>query len=295
MRELSAPDRVGMGWRRELGPAILSSLGEIDVLEVIVDDYMAAPRGELRSLQTLSAQVPLVYHGVGLGLASALPVEEARLSKLARTLDRLGAETWSEHLAFVRAGGREIGHLAAPPRTRATIDGTLSNLERIRNVVGSLPVLENIATLLEPPGSRMSEPEWVGEIAAASGAGLLLDLHNLYANAVNFGREPLALLREFPLAQVRMVHLSGGKWIQEPAIGNDRPRGTRLLDDHVHDVPEPVFALLAEVAKLAPHPLTVILERDGEYPEFEALLSQLRKARAALARGRAARLAEAAS
>jgi hypothetical protein len=38
-----------------------------------------------------------------------------------------------------------------------------------------------------------------------------------------------------------------------------------------------------------------VIERDGNYPAFERLLEQMRQARAALARGRAARsLAEAA-
>ena len=48
-----------------------------------------------------------------------------------------------------------------------------------------------------------------------------------------------------------------------------------------------VYDLLAEVAALAPHPLTVILERDGNYPAFPILLAELERARAALASGRA--------
>jgi uncharacterized protein (UPF0276 family) len=59
-----------------------------------------------------------------------------------------------------------------------------------------------------------------------------------------------------------------------------------LLDDHVHDVPNVVFAMLEELAQRCPQPLTVILERDGRYPEFPVLLQQLQRAREALVAGR---------
>jgi uncharacterized protein (UPF0276 family) len=55
----------------------------------------------------------------------------------------------------------------------------------------------------------------------------------------------------------------------------------------LHDVPDPVYELLAEVAARAPQPLTVILERDGKFPSIETLLAQVDRAREAVAHGRA--------
>jgi uncharacterized protein (UPF0276 family) len=76
-----------------------------------------------------------------------------------------------------------------------------------------------------------------------------------------------------------MVHISGGKM-----IGEDGQR--RLLDDHLHDPPDPVYELLAQLAERCPNPLTVILERDGSYPAMDHLLTQLDRARSAMAKGR---------
>jgi uncharacterized protein (UPF0276 family) len=112
----------------------------------------------------------------------------------------------------------------------------------------------------------------------------LIDLHNLYANACNFGIDPATLLRSFPLHRVQAVHLSGGKWVTEPAPNPDKR--LRLLDDHLHDVPQPVFDLLTELARHTHQPLDVIIERDGDYPDFVSLLEQLDAARSALQRGR---------
>jgi uncharacterized protein (UPF0276 family) len=278
-----AADRVGLGWRGELAAGILSNLAHIDVLEVIADDYYRAPRASLAALQSLARQMPVSLHGVGMGLASTIPAEPRRLHAMARLMQTVQAESWSEHLSFVRAGGVEIGHLAAPPRTPASAAGAVANIALASRIVGSAPLMENIATLIEPPASTLDEAEWLAQIIEGAQVPLLLDLHNLYANAVNGGQDPQALLLRLPLARVGAVHLSGGHWMDEPGGA-----GRRLLDDHLHDVPAEVFDLLTLLARHAPQPLTVILERDGNYPSFEHVLEQLALARAALRAGRAA-------
>jgi uncharacterized protein (UPF0276 family) len=278
-------DRMGLGWRPELAAGIFANLDQIDVLEVIADDYFEASHGRIRALQTLSRQVPVVLHGISMGLASSVPVEEKRLEKMARLVEKIRPEFWSEHLAFVRGGGIEIGHLAAPPRTATTVAGAVENIRRAGRVVGSPPHMENIATLLDPPASDLTEAEWISRILEGAGCDLLLDLHNVYANGANHGYDPADFLRQLPEERIRTIHLAGGKWI--PAPGG----GTRLLDDHLHEVPDLVYELLEQTAALAPHPLTVILERDGEYPPMKQMLAEIRLAREAVARGRERRAA----
>ncbi len=273
-------DRVGLGWRPELAAGILSNLDRIDVIEVIAEDYWDSSKG-VRALKMLAAQRPLLLHGISMGLASTVKPQSKRVEKMARLIGQLEPESWSEHLAFVRAGDIEIGHLAAPPRAASTIDATAENLHAARAVIGSLPLVENIATLIDPPASDLDEPAWLAGTLAASGAGMLLDLHNLYANSVNFGLDPVDFLARLPVEKIHQVHISGGRWIDDGANGN------RLLDDHFHDPPDPVYDLLSELARRSPHPLTVILERDGSYPPMTCLLAHLDRARRAMEVGRA--------
>lgn len=263
MRQLTG-DRFGLGWRPELAASIFANLDAIDVVEVIADDWFDASRRDLDALRLLSATVPVILHGTSLGLACSEPVDGKRLDRMARLVNEVRPFAWSEHLAFVRAGGVEVGHLAAPPRTRATIDGLRRNVSTAKRVVGSAPILENIATLIDPPLSDLSEAEFVRAAIRACETSLLLDLHNLHANATNFAFAP-DLYDDLPIGY---VHLAGGRmW------------GGRILDDHLHATPDPVFALLGELAARREEPLTVILERDGRYPRFEELLAELDRAR----------------
>ena len=268
-------DRFGLGWLDDLAAGILLNLHRIDVLEVIADDYFHTSAKKLRALRDLAAQHPVMLHAVSLGMASTIPVDEKRLDNLARLIHHVRPESWSEHLAFVRAGGIEIGHLAAPHRNPASIDATLRNIGRAARLIGVAPAMENVASLIDPPGSTITEAAWLRAITLGNSGGLLLDLHNVYTNAVNFGYDAHQLLESIPLENVRTIHLAGGKWV-----------GNRILDDHLHDVPDPVYHLLKSVASRVPHPLTVILERDGAYPKTEHLLAQLDRARAAVKEGR---------
>jgi uncharacterized protein (UPF0276 family) len=270
-------DLFGLGWRPELAAGIFESMDRIDVVEVIADDLFDAPAKEIRAVKTLATQLPVVLHGIQLGLASSAAADEIRLSRMAKVVDQIRPDFWSEHLAFVRGGGVEIGHLAAPPRNEATIVGAACNVETARKIVGARPLLENIATLIDPPASDRSELEWILDILNAAECDLLLDLHNLHANAVNFGFDASGFITALPAGRIAAIHIAGGRWIRGSA------GGSRLLDDHFHDVPDAVYELLAVVGRHASRPLTVILERDGSYPPMESLIAQLDRARSVLA------------
>lgn len=280
-------DYVGLGLRIDIATETANNidgpLKDIECLEVIAEDYyrFAVTDPAIQGLAQLAKLVPVSLHGVTLGLASAAPVDLKRADGMARMFEAIKPVYWSEHLSFVRGGGEEIGHLAAAPRSEATIEGTLRNIEALTKHVGGKPVLENIATLITPPCSTMTETKWLTAILEQSDSYMLLDLHNLYTNAKNSGLDPFAMLDELPLHRVKQIHLAGGMDI--PAPGG----GTRLLDDHVHDVPEIVFDLLEVVACKVPNHMMVIIERDGRYPDFEILLNQVRLAKDALQKGRA--------
>lgn len=273
-------DRVGLGWRPELAASIQLHMDEVEVVEVIADNYFRSPKKDRQALQWLAEQVPLYLHSVGMGLASSFNSDMTRVDAMARLVNEVQPVAWSEHLSFVRSNGIEIGHLASPPRTDAVIRNTARNVQIASLTVGSIPHLENIATLVVPPGSDYDEMEWISRSIDICNAPLMLDLHNLYANAVNNHRDPLEELLELPLHRVSVVHLSGGV-MMEHASGE-----SKLLDDHLHDVPKIVFELLTALAERVTQPLHVLIERDGHYPSFEVLRDQLKQAKCALQSGR---------
>ena len=170
----------------------------------------------------------VVPHGVRLSLGSPGPPDPARFAALAHLAERVDAPLVSEHIAFVRAGGVEAGHLLPVPRTRAMLEVLVANVGR---AMARLPVplaLEPIAALVEWPGGEIDEGDFVTELLDRTGALLLLDVANLYANARNHGYDPVAMLDRLPLDRLAYVHVAGGS---ADAAG-------LYHDSHAHPVPD---------------------------------------------------------
>ncbi len=107
---------LGIGWRPELALPIdrYEGLGFVEVIAEGFDTPGPIPE----PLERLRARgVLIVPHGISLSLGGAEPPDRARLAALGRLATRLEAPLVSEHVAFVRAGGFEAGHLLPLPRT----------------------------------------------------------------------------------------------------------------------------------------------------------------------------------
>jgi hypothetical protein len=120
-------------------------------------------------------------------------------------------------------------------------------------------LLENVARSFRWADDAMDEGDFHAEITAATGCDLLLDVGNLYANALNAGRDPFELLARHPLDRVAMLHVAGG--LLEDGF---------YFDTHAHAVPGPVLDLVARALSLAGD-VPVVLERDAAFPAFAEL------------------------
>jgi uncharacterized protein (UPF0276 family) len=253
---------VGIGWRPEIS-GFVADLPGLRFTEVIAESVPATGPLPEQLTALRDRGVAVVPHGVRLSLGGAEPVDPARVRHLATAAERLGAPLVSEHIAFVRAGGLEAGHLLPLPRSREAVDAVVANVARAQ---AELPVpiaLEPIAALFDWPDDELTEAEFLTEILDRTGAGLLLDVANVYANARNRGTDPVDLLDHLPLERVAYVHVAGGA--EHDGIYHDT---------HAHAVPEPVLDLVTALCERH-RPPALMLERDGTYPPAATLRAEL--------------------
>lgn len=259
---------VGIGFRRELAHALLSEPTAVDFVEVVAET--CRDRTSLREAMALRELWPVIPHGVKLSLGSAAGVDVARAKEFGRIARELDAPLVSEHVSFVRAGGREIGHLTELPMTREAVRILARNVSALRRCLPDIPLLlENVARAFVWPESahEMSEGDFYAEIVAATGCDMLLDVGNLYANAVNASLDPAAVLASFPLDRVAMLHVAGG--VREHGF---------YFDTHAHPVPSEVFDLVARVPNVP-----VLLERDAGLDAHAQILAEVAQLRASRA------------
>ncbi|GAA0279520.1 DUF692 domain-containing protein [Cryptosporangium japonicum] len=264
---------VGVGWRPEIA-GVVADVPGLRFCEVVAEGIhthvpLSGPLAVLRE-----RGVTLVPHGVRLSLGGAEPVEAARVAHLAACAELLDAPLVSEHIAFVRAGDVEAGHLLPVPRTRAAVNALAANYRRTIDGLGGVPLaLEPIAALFDWPDDEYDEADFLNAVLDRTGAMLLLDVANVYANARNRGQDPVALLDRLPLDRVAYVHVAGG-----------REHEGLYHDTHTDAVPQPVLDLVTALAERAT-PAGWLLERDGDYPPAEVLRAELASITAAVEAG----------
>lgn len=265
---------LGLGWRPQLAPVALHQ-PDLGFVEILADAFCPDHPLPLPLAEARRRGITVVPHGVGLGLGGADVPDRRRLRHLARLAEQVGAPLVSEHVAFVRAGGVEAGHLLPVARSRAALEVLVEN---VRIAVEALPVplaLEPIAALVEWPEPELDEAELLTELLDRTGALLLLDVANLYANATNHGFDPVALLDRLPLDRLAYVHVAGGA----------RSAGM-YHDTHADPVPTGVLELLVALDERAGVP-GALLERDDRFPTAAAIDAELDAIRGALSgRGR---------
>jgi uncharacterized protein (UPF0276 family) len=258
---------VGIGYRPVFQATLFEHREEIDFLEIIADHYFDSSSTKRAELELLKNNFPLVPHGLALSLGSAEGIAPSYLRSFAKVVERVQPAWCSDHIAFTRAGGVDIGHLTAIPKTRASLQVLKKNIQRVRDAVDVPLILENITESLRYPGDEFSDAEFLGEICEQNDIGLLLDVTNLYMNSLNHGYCALGVLERLPADRIVQLHFSGGHL--EDGI---------WVDSHSRETPSEIWDLLGEVLSRA-SVRGVVLERDENIPPLRSLIPELQAVR----------------
>jgi uncharacterized protein (UPF0276 family) len=272
MSPSACPD-VGIGYRSAIGGWTRANLDRFDVLEITVDHCIHGGTAQCAEIFDLVGRIPLNAHGVGLSIGTDVPLDLAYLDQVAAIVERLEAPTYSEHLAFTRVPGRDLGNLLPLPKTEPVAESVIA---KVRTVLSRVPVpflLENISYLFEWPESDLTDAEFLNLICRETGAGILLDIENLYLNASNHGFDPYRFLDSLSVGLVKEVHMAGGIAVSEEGL-----RRPFLADSHSHPVPAETLALL-EYALAQHAPATIVIERDDRLEASDEILSDVERIR----------------
>ena len=274
--------RVGLGYRSQLDRWIRANLASFGVLEVTLDHCLAGGEATRAPIFDLVGKIPLTAHGIGLSIGTETPLDIAYVDAIAALLDRLQAPAYSEHLAFTRVPGRELGNLLPLPKTEGVAASIIDKVRTVQSRISVPFLLENITYIMDWPDSELTDAEFLTLICRETGAGLLLDLENLHLNASNHGFDAYAFLDALPDGLVKEIHLAGGKSVSEPFL--IRPL---LVDSHSYPVPEEALSLL-HYTLARQRPAMIVLERDYRLEETDEILADLAAIRARVAAAKAA-------
>lgn len=220
----------------------------------------------LHFLERIRQRYPVSLHGVGLSLGSVAALDADHLARLKRLVERIEPGLVSEHLSWSATGGHHLNDLLPLPYTEEALAVVCRNVAHTQEVLGRRILVENISSYLRFRHSTISETEFIAEVVARTGCGLLLDVNNVFVSAANHGFDPRVYLAAIPAAAVEEIHLAG-----------HHRSGELVIDTHGARVAASVWALYREtVMRLGPVP--TLIEWDTDIPPLAVLLDEMRSA-----------------
>lgn len=279
---------VGVGWRHPHYAQLLEDRPVLGFLEVHSENFFAAGGASMAVLEKGRSAYPISLHGVGLSLGSASGLDTWHLDQLAQLVERVDPVRVSDHASFARgafAGGNvHAADLLPLPFTTEALHVLSANVQRVQDRLKRRFMVENLSAYLQwkvHPDSHLKEPDFHNSLARQTGCALLVDVNNIYVNALNeqfAGRcaDPLAAckswLDEIHPESVGELHLAGHCRVTDA-------HGDIVIDDHGSRVCPEVWALYRHAIRRF-GTVPTLIEWDTDIPPLHILLDEATRAHA---------------
>jgi uncharacterized protein (UPF0276 family) len=258
---------LGVGLRSVHFPHILEHQPNVDWFEVISENFMDSQGRARYVLELIAERYPTVMHGVSLSIGSTDPLDFDYLAKLRRLADEIKPHWISDHLCWTGVLGLNAHDLLPLPLNEETLRHVIARVGIVQDYLERPLVLENPSTYVTFAGSTLTEWEFLSQLAAESGCGLLVDVNNVYVSSVNHDFDPREYLENIPHERVVQFHLAGHTDCR-----------THIIDTHDDHVIDPVWELY-RLAHQRTGGASTLLEWDAKIPEFPVVHAEVLKAK----------------
>ncbi|WP_287598905.1 DUF692 domain-containing protein [Thermomonas sp.] len=268
MAEALPPRGAGLGLRRALLDELIGApAGAFDFLECAPDNWIGVGGALGEQLETLTARHPLSCHGLSLSLGGPDPLDHAFLRQTRDFLDRHQVALYSEHLSYCAANGH-LYDLLPLPFTEEAVVHVAARIRQAQDALGRRIAVENVS-YYAAPFRQLAEIDFINAVLAEADCDLLLDVNNVYVNAINHGYDARAFINAMPAARIASYHVAG----------HFDEADDLKIDTHGTAVKDEVWALLGFA--YASHGVRpTLLERDFNFPPLPVLVDEVARIRA---------------
>ncbi len=262
-------DGIGLGLRSPIAAPLFDGTAPpaLRWLEIHPENYLARGGRYASLLAQARERYPLLTHGLSMGFGALAPFDAQYLKSLRALLHELRVPWHSDHLCFAQVDDVYLHDLLPLPLHEEAIGIAVQRIREAQDALGVPIAIEPISWYARPPDSPLDEAEFIREILQRADAKLLLDVNNVYVNAMNHGFDARGFIDQLPLERVVQLHIAGHHL---------RSDGQRI-DTHAAAICEPVYELFDYTMRKLARPLPVLLERDDEFPPFAELAQELER------------------
>ena len=121
--------------------------------------------------------------------------------------DRFDVALYSEHLSYTSDDG-QLYDLMPIPFTDEAIHHVAARIRQVQDVLGRRIAVENVS-YYAAPYQALAEVDFVTAVLAEADTDLLLDVNNVYVNAINHGYDADEFIARMPGERIASYHIAG--------------------------------------------------------------------------------------
>jgi uncharacterized protein (UPF0276 family) len=173
----------------------------------------------------------------------------------------------SDHLCWTGVLTINSHDLLPLPLNEESLQHVSERILRVQDYLKRPLIIENPSTYASFKHSTMPEWEFLKLMTEKTGCGLLLDVNNVYVSSFNNQFDPVEYIENIPHDKVVQMHLAG-----------HQNCGTHIIDTHDREVTKAVWELF-QLTYQKTKEAAILLEWDGNIPEFDVYHSELMKSK----------------
>jgi uncharacterized protein (UPF0276 family) len=279
-RKASIPANIaGIGLRSPHISHILKNSKKISKkigwFEIHSENYYALESGAFQNLLEIRKDFPISLHSVGNSLGSASSLDLSHLQKLKNLVEKIDPFLISDHISWGRINKNHLNDLLPLPYNKEALKAICRNISQMQDFLKREIIIENPSAYLAFKEQEMDEAEFINAVTKKTGCGLLLDVNNIFVSSQNCAQfDPKAYLKKLDKKIVKEIHLAGHF---KSKILDGKKYKKILIDTHndlVCDEVWEIYKMAAQEFKKVPF----LIEWDQDFPEFEVLLAEAKKA-----------------
>ena len=242
--------------------------------EVHPENYFAQGGLSHKALSAIRADYPLSMHGIGMSLGSEDGLDINHLQSIKTLVERYQPGLFSEHLSWSRYQQFYSNDLLPIPYTEEAMNVFKDNINQVQDTLGRQILVENPSSYFMLQQNDYTEWDFLVTLCKQTGAGILLDVNNVYVSAINHGFDAEHYLHAIPAEMIGEIHLAGHA-TEEHAFGQ------LLIDDHGSEVKQDVWDLYSTlIGSVGAKP--TLIEWDTNIPEWATLVAEAKQAESKL-------------
>ncbi len=255
---------AGLGLRRDSIDELLHTPApQVGFMEVAPENWIGVGGTFGKQFREFTEKHDFVCHGLSLSIGSPAPLDEAFIKRVGAFLKQHRVKLYSEHLTYCSDDGH-LYDLLPIPFTEEAVDYVAERIMRVQDILGQRIAMENASYYTPAPGSEMQEIDFINAVLTRADCELLIDINNIYVNAVNHRYDPVEFMHGLPAERIAYAHIAGHYNEAEDLI----------VDTHGADVIDNVWDLLDQAYQhFGVFP--TLLERDFNIPPVAALLKEV--------------------